>query len=809
MIKYLQSMHISFPHHFSNLMKRQLLPSLIGISIIGAGIAFSIMNYNVAVAEKRREIIAIGSLKANQIIAWRKEFQQDAVIMAKNQFLSEAIKRINADPLNKQLRFAMRTQLNAYPMYGDWEEVAIYDMSGKKIDGNDDKEVLDSESMTLASAAIADDAPEFKDIYKRLNGSYSLDVIVPIIDNTKQPLGVIIFRKDPSKQLFPLIQSWPIPSETAETLLVRREGQNVVWLNTLRFNNSAPLTVKFSINNQSIPAVAAVLGRTGAFNGRDYRGVSVLSDLRPIDGSPWFLVAKIDVREATTIASRLSIMIIAIAVAIAALWISGIVTNYHRKIGKTFRSLYTHEKKQSEILEEFHATLLGIGDGVISTDKDGIVRWMNKSAEQMTGWSNIEARGKALREVFQIVNQDTGKDLSAPIEDIIRTDDVIALSSLALLRSRDGVEKPIADSGAPIHRADGTIAGVVLVFHDVGIQRRAEAKAQWLSSIVESSLNEVIVFQPQTLRIVYANKCALDNLGYSLDELREMTPIQIKPEFSRERFIALLKPLRINSGSSLNIVTKNMRKDGSMYEVLFSIQILSSPDGPRFVSVGLDFSEQSVLEKQLKETIAERETLLREVHHRTKNNLQIVSSLISLESSNLSDTNLRSVLCDMEGRIETMAMAHELLYESKNLSHIELSSYLESILLLAIQSREINSRITTTVECDDISLALDSASPIGLVINELVTNSLKYAFPGERIGQIRILGDSNNDLLRLEYYDNGIGLPDGFIPGKQGHLGFTLIDSLIKKQLHGNFTIVKDQGFHCILDLAMPNIHVA
>ena len=252
------------------------------------------------------------------------------------------------------------------------------------------------------------------------------------------------------------------------------------------------------------------------------------------------------------------------------------------------------------------------------------------------------------------------------------------------------------------------------------------------------------------------------------------------------------------------MVTRNRRKDGSTYDIYLSIQLHESREGARFVSIGLDFSEQRLLNERLRRSLVERETLLREIHHRTKNNLQVVSSLLSLEASNLTDASVRAALDDMENRIGAMALAHEMLYESDNLSRIDLGPYLKAIISLAFQSRSVSSKVRLIMETAQIETSLDIASPIGLVINELATNSVKYAFPEGRDGSIRLSMRLGEGHVKLEYGDDGVGMPADFLPDQEGHLGLTLISSLVERQLHGNFRMGDSSGFNCTIDFDLP-----
>jgi signal transduction histidine kinase len=152
-----------------------------------------------------------------------------------------------------------------------------------------------------ARAVLQSGQMELMDMYQSAtDGRIYLSVLVPILDetNASRPLGVFVLRVDPAKFLFPFIQAWPVPRRTAETLLVRREGDDVLYLNDLRFRLNAALAFRTPLGNRQLPAARAVLGETGIMQGKDYRGVTVVAALRRVSDSPWFLVAKVDQAEA-------------------------------------------------------------------------------------------------------------------------------------------------------------------------------------------------------------------------------------------------------------------------------------------------------------------------------------------------------------------------------------------------------------------------------------------------------------------------------------------------------------------------------
>ena len=189
-------------------------------------------------------------------------------------------------------------------------------------------------------------------------------------------------------------------------------------------------------------------------------------------------------------------------------------------------------------------------------------------------------------------------------------------------------------------------------------------------------------------------------------------------------------------------------------------------------------------EKELKNSLAEKEVLLREIHHRVKNNMQIISSLLNLQIQFEDLDETVGVLKESQGRVKSMAIIHEKLYQSSSLTNINFKEYIEKLILDIFYSYGIiTSSIESVLDIKDINLNIDTAIPLGLIINELVTNSVKYAFP-ELSGKIFVELKSNNDLLELTIADNGIGIPEGVDLENSKTLGLQLVNSLVT-QLEG------------------------
>jgi PAS domain S-box-containing protein len=242
------------------------------------------------------------------------------------------------------------------------------------------------------------------------------------------------------------------------------------------------------------------------------------------------------------------------------------------------------------------------------------------------------------------------------------------------------------------------------------------------------------------------------------------------------------------------------RADGTS----FPVEIWAYPQIKDGIVTGMvitffDITERKQMEEEIKRNLGEKEMLLKEIHHRVKNNMQVISGLLLIQSQTLKDDNVRVLFGEAMNRIKSIALVHEQLYRSDNLSQIEYGGYLRKMFGPLFESYKADARrIAMVIEAENIMVTIEKAVPCSLIVNELMSNSLKYAFPGDRKGEIRIrfsLDESGENYI-LDYSDNGIGMPEGFVPGKTGSLGTTLINGLTR-QLKGTLTLDRDSpGVH-------------
>lgn len=209
-----------------------------------------------------------------------------------------------------------------------------------------------------------------------------------------------------------------------------------------------------------------------------------------------------------------------------------------------------------------------------------------------------------------------------------------------------------------------------------------------------------------------------------------------------------------------------------------------------------EICERQKAQMEAETSLRERELLLSEIHHRVKNNMQIVSSLLRIQSRRSDDPKTQGILDDSRNRVSAMALIHETLYKPANLSSVSLREYIEELTLNLFDSYGVDpERITLVTDVESISLNIETATPCGLIINELVTNCLKYAFPEKRPGMISLsLKRDGLDGYLLRVVDNGVGLPDDLDIRQTRSLGLQLVINLTENQLQGRVEVQRGEG---------------
>lgn len=290
-------------------------------------------------------------------------------------------------------------------------------------------------------------------------------------------------------------------------------------------------------------------------------------------------------------------------------------------------------------------------------------------------------------------------------------------------------------------------------------------------------------------------------MGYSREEVLGRTSVEldiwVNPR-DRKRLVAGLK----QDGYVNNLEAKFRTQGGSVRDGLMSAKILNLKGEPHILSITRDITElkrtQEALlksEEQLRASLGEKEILLKEIHHRVKNNLQVISGLLDLQAHHISDPTGREIYKESQNRVITMALIHEELYRSVNLSQVDFADYIQNLCEnLMVSYGADGDRIVLDIKAEKIEMVVDTAIPCGLIINELITNSLKHAFPGERRGKISLFFKQLKDReFQLTVSDDGVGIPEDVNIYKTSTLGMQLVTVMVE-QLGGTIKVKRRDG---------------
>ncbi|MDQ1237817.1 MAG: two-component system, cell cycle sensor histidine kinase and response regulator CckA, partial [Thermodesulfobacteriota bacterium] len=626
--------------------------------ILAMGYLYYCMEANALRKKAYEELHAIAALKDDQINVWRRERMAGLRMLTGSPFFVDAMENFIANPDDLDLKSKFGKTLKSLVYAYRYHDALLLDPNGNIVLAlNQDPHLKDIEAVSVANDAMTNHRIAFGDLYIcSICGRIHLDIAAPILSSDSRLVGLIVFRTDPETELYPLLQSWPVASKTAETLLVRRDGDDVVFLNDLRHRPESALKFKIPMSETDSAAVAAFRGQHHFLEARDYRGVDVLADVHPIPGASWVLIAKVDRDEilgelnyrATAVAIALVLLIIVVGTILRLLFVVR-----QRKI---FKDLYLSEKQRSEAKEEFRTILYSIGDGVITTDREGRVRAINPVAQSLTGWTESDALGKPLEDVFQIVNEETRMVVVNPVAEVLQKGLIVGLANHTLLISRDGREFPIADSGAPIRGDDGDMVGVVLVFRDQTEERTAQKALQKSKEVAERYLDmaaEIILGLDKEGNITLLNNSGHRLLGYNPGEIlgknwfETCLPEPYRSE-ALQTFGELIANERVTSTVREVPVT---RPDRSNRTILWHHTVMRD-DENRVVgtlSSGEDITDRKKIEEDLRSAQKDWEDIFHAISHPTiildPNHRVLNANQATLTRSGKSQAELKSLKC--------------------------------------------------------------------------------------------------------------------------------------------------------------------
>ncbi|MCF7760877.1 MAG: PAS domain-containing protein [Cephaloticoccus sp.] len=920
------------------------------------------------------QLDGIAALKAEQITQWRRERLGEANFLMRAPAVARDILAMIDSPNGAQDRQAVRGWLENIKAGDRYEAVMVFDEQLNLVFSI--PEMTRGEIATpygALRAALVSGTVQEVDLHpsKEFNDAH-YNLLVPI-----RPLGgdaaaaakaLVSLRLNPAHYLFPKILSWPVANSTGESLIVRRDSDEVVFLSPLRRYAGPLFSLRYPIADLQLPAARAVRGEIGVFAGKDYDGVPVLSSSRRIPNSPWILVVKVDQAEVygpmrkTAAMTGLFFGLLITSIVLAA----GFLGRQRRLI--SMQRVLEAERSRNALASRIALLTRHANDIILLLDTRGKILEANERALLTYGYTLAELQGLppgVLRA------PESADDLETQFRKFASAEGGVIETQH---RRKDGTTLFVQISGRAVPSADGDILLVIRDIterkaHEKEIERlvrlydvlsqvnqaivhaaepsalvqevcrilcvRGEFRLAWVGWInAETGLLEVMTQHGDAtgflkhLAGIYDNSDAAPGpIRQAIRENRSQVspdiqhdpqtrpwhdaareagfnasmsiPLQLAGEiqgvltvysdvagFFGAQEIALLE----EAGSDISFALANLhrmelqgRAEQALAESEHRLDIATRsagigtwdwqvagnrliwdermyalygvgpddfsgaysewidrlhpddreacltltrdalagtkpydtefrvvwPDGQvrvieahatvfrddggtavRMIGVNWDISERVRAEQTLKNLLQHSGALLKEVHHRVKNNLQVITSLLRLEAGKSKHAATKEVLAEMQGRIRSMALLHETLYRTGDFALIDLENYLQQLATQLV--RALNTapdRVQLALTLAPIKLEIDQAIPCGLIVNELLTNALKHAFPAGRVGQVRLtVQPVAPGQMSIQVSDDGVGLPPDFDLARINSLGLQLVSDLAR-QLRGKLAV--------------------
>jgi PAS domain S-box-containing protein len=454
------------------------------------------------------QLSSIAELKRGELQSWRQERLADAEILYRNPAFSALVQRYLESPADAQAQAELQAWLGNYKAYKQYDRIILLDARGvERLAVPDTSEPVDAHLAQEAASSLRAEESVFLDFYQNTAGSpIHLALLVPVLAGQADthPVGLLVLRIDPNVHLYPYLQQWPVPSASAETLLARREGDDVLYLNDLRFRPGTALNYRASLENIERTAVQAALGQTGVVEGVDYRGEPVVADVSAVPDSPWFLVVHVDTAEVyAPLRERLWQMMAFFGMLLAACGV-GLLLIWRWQRLRYYREQVeaAHALRESE--ERFRSLYENSTIGLYRTTPDGKILLANPTLVKMLGYSSFEEL--AARDLEQN-GFEPPYSRAQFIEVIEREGEIKGLESG--WAQHDGSVIFVRESARVVRNSQGKALYYDGTIEDITDRKRAEEEISRLNAELEQRVIE------RTAQLKAANK-ELEAFSYSV-----------------------------------------------------------------------------------------------------------------------------------------------------------------------------------------------------------------------------------------------------------------------------------------------------
>ena len=446
-------------------------------------------------------------------------------------------------------------------------------------------------------------------------------------------------------------------------------------------------------------------------------------------------------------------------------------------------------REHKDLLDSIHSNII---EGIYRSTPEGSIIYANEAFAKVFGYENsTEIRGLNVEQLYN--NPESREEILNELErrKKVRNKEI-------LLTKRDGTTFWALLNISRNTDNEGN------VFYDGAVNDISEKKVletnfneeKNFSDTIINSLPGIFYIFDKDFNLIRWNKNVEDITGYNSQELKQITPFELTSEKVHHKIKNIAD--KVMHEDIIEIMeAKIINKKG--YKVPFFLSITSiQRNGITYIlGMGMDISEQKEIENQLKDSLDEKDILLKEIHHRVKNNLAIIQSLLYLQSQNISEPKTRAHFTESQTRIKSMALVHEKLYQSHSLARVNIKNYvMELVREIKNTFMSADQQIETEIDAEDVKISINKAVPCGLLLNELLCNAFQHAFTGLKEGKVTIKCQQTEDYIELCIIDNGHGIPKENL--SDSTLGINLIQGLVN-QLDGDIKFYTEDGTYVFI----------
>ena len=621
---------------------------LLAAGILGAGYIYYRHYEKAYRAQVERELLTIVDLKVSELAQWRKERLGEADILFQNIHFSTLVQRFLGQSRDTEAQQRLRIWAEKFKAHYQTDRVSLLDAQGNtRLTMPAGLGPCCPETVSEAFEALREGQVRLQDFNRHESGDpVYLAVLVPVFaeNDAKLPLGVFVLHINPNIYLYPFLKRWPTPSRTAETLLVRREGKDVLYLNDLRHQTNAALALRLPLTRAEVPAVRAALGQTGIMAGVDYRGVPGLSAVQAVPDSPWFMVAKVDMSEVDAPLRKrfweMSILLIVLIFGAGGgvgmiRWRQHV--RFYRDQAESAESLRKSESRFRRLFDQAN-------DGIMVLDSDGRLISVNESFARMHGYRPAEMSGMTLKDLDtpdtlqrkpeRMARLLAGETLTFEVEHYHKDGHVfplevsaslIAIGEQALIQCfhRDSTER---EQAAKVLSQSRT-AALNMMRDAIEARDQSEQMSQALRasegryrSLVETTFDWVWEMDAQG-RYTFASPRVWDLLGYRPEEMIGRTPFDFMPEDEARRVQAVFAQIAVRREPFAVLENTNRHRDGRLVVAETSGTPILSPEGTLLGYRGMD--RDITARKHAEEALRHAQTLLQSVTEGTSDAIYV------------------------------------------------------------------------------------------------------------------------------------------------------------------------------------------